>query len=351
MSSTIDFFITITCISTHSIISWWCISSIKHTRKHKLSYMNNPYLCVQLFFNIFHLFYVVMSSKRSAPTGRGASSPTDRRLLSDQPQWLWGGWMSFAGFVGGMTNSIFSIHPPKRRWKPRYWHSFESSNELVWACEHPKFWPGSSARVSFAQAKAGPQNGISMAHLHLPQQTQQNFQKKHGEIVRPWWDLNPFHVSKLKFHSYPEMTMVISKKNISVHNPFPLITHRFKVPCRNIFHGIAGFVLPPAVPKWPSADPASSIRRTRPATLGRQTHRRVFEHRPCQIGLEDEFPLMLYHVLSISGSMLIWGRVSIFSVVKERNYWLELPICCGMLHDISWPNSQRTSFRGINLSS
>lgn len=101
----------------------------------------------------------------------GGYSPTN---LSD----CGGGWMSFAGFVGGMTNSIFSIHPPKRRWKPRYWHSFESSNELVWACEHPKFWPGSSARVSFAQAKAGPQNGISMAHLHLPQQTQQNFQKK-----------------------------------------------------------------------------------------------------------------------------------------------------------------------------
>ena len=100
MSSTIELFITISCISTHSIISWWCISSIKHNRKHKLWYMNNPYLCVQLFFNIFHLFYVVLSSKRSAPTGRGASSPTDRRLLSDQSQWLWGGeWVSSIVYV------------------------------------------------------------------------------------------------------------------------------------------------------------------------------------------------------------------------------------------------------------
>ena len=159
-----------------------------------------------------------------------------------------------------------------------------------------------------------------MAHLHLPQQTQQNFQKKTWRNCETMVGFESFSRLKTQVSFIPRNDYGYIKKKISVHNPFPLITHRFKVPCRNIFHGIAGFVLPPAVPKWPSADPASSIRRTRPATLGRQTHRRVFEHRPCQIGLEDEFPLKLYHVLSISGSMLIWGRVSIFSVVKERNY-------------------------------
>lgn len=234
MSSTIEFFITITCISTHSIISWWCISSIKHSRKHKLWYMNNPYLCVQLFFNIFHLFYVVLSSKRSAPTGRGASSPTDRQLLSDQPQWLWGGeWVSsivyvFSWFFGRCL--FFS----------------ESSSllDVCWICG----LCGADGQQHFVPYI--PQKGIALLRLRLdhkmafpwrictchsrPNKTS----KKNGEIVRPWWDLNPFRVSKLKFHYVsfiPRKDYGYIKKKKSVHNPFPLITHQFKVPCRNIY--------------------------------------------------------------------------------------------------------------------